>query len=75
MLIRGESRLIAAVVTRIKTFIAQDLATVDLVAWQHQRSHLESLRQKRLQQHRFRRDPEDYLLKLESKLIQFILPP
>jgi hypothetical protein len=75
MLIRGESRLIAAVVTRIKTFIAKDLATVDLVAWRHQRSHLELLRQKRLQQRRFRRDPEDYLLKLESKLIQSILPP
>lgn len=75
MLIRGESRLIAAVVTRIKTFTATDLATVDLGAWRHQRSHLESLRQTRLQQRRFRRDPDNYLLELETKLIQSILPP
>lgn len=74
MLIRGSSRLIAAVVTRIKTFTAKDLASVDLVSWRHQRSHLEELRQKRLQQRRFRRDPENYLLELEAKLIQSILP-
>lgn len=74
MLIRGESRLIAAVVTRIKTFTAGDLASVDLVSWRHQRSHLEQLRHKRLQQRRFRRDPENYLLELETKLIQSILP-
>ena len=75
LLIRGESRLMAAVVTRIKTFTATDLATADLVAWRKQRSQLELLREKRLQQRRFRRDPEDYLLKLETKLIQSILPP
>lgn len=75
LLIRGESRLISAIVTRIKTFTATDLATVDLVAWQKQRSRLELLREKRLQQRRFRCDPEDYLLKLETKLIQSILPP
>jgi hypothetical protein len=74
-LIRGSSRLIAAVVTRIKTFTAQDLAEVDLANWRHQRSHLEQLRQKRLQQRRFRCDPENYLLELETKLIQSILPP
>ncbi|MDJ0904052.1 MAG: hypothetical protein QNJ55_35215 [Xenococcus sp. MO_188.B8] len=75
LLIRGSSRLISAVVTRIKTFTATDLATVDLVAWRDQRSQLELLREKRLQQRRFRRDPEDYLLKLETKFIQSILPP
>lgn len=75
LLIRGESRLISAVVTRIKTFSATDLATVDLAAWQKQRSQLELLRQKRLQQRRFRRSPENYLLELETKLIQSILPP
>ncbi len=74
LLIRGSSRLISAVVTRIKTFTATDLATVDLVAWRDQRSQLELLREKRLQQRRFRRDPEDYLLELETKLIQSILP-
>ena len=75
LLIRGESRLMAAVVTRIKTFTATDLATADLVAWRKQRLQLELLREKRLQQRRFRRDPEDYLLKLETKLIQSILLP
>ncbi|MBE9044057.1 hypothetical protein IQ255_06510 [Pleurocapsales cyanobacterium LEGE 10410] len=73
ILIRGSSRLIAAVVTRLKTFTARDLATVDLLAWRQQRSHLESLRQTRLQQRRFRRDPDNYLLELETKLIQSIL--
>ena len=70
LLIRGESRLMAAVVTRIKTFTATDLATADLVAWRKQRSQLELLRQKRLQQLRFRRFPKNYLLELETKLIQ-----
>ncbi len=70
MIIRGSARLIAAVATRIKTFTAQDLALVDLGAWRHQRSQLESLRQTRLQQRHFRRDPDDYLLELETKLLQ-----
>ena len=74
MLIRGSSRLIAAVATRLKTFTAKDLAMVDLVAWRNQRSNLESLRQTRLQQRRFRRDPDNYLLQLETQLLQFILP-
>ena len=74
MIIRGSSRLIAAVATRLKTFTAQDLAMVDLLAWRHQRSKLESLRQTRLQQRHFRRDPDNYLLELETKLIQSILP-
>ena len=44
LLIRGESRLIAAIVTRIKTFTATDLATADLVAWRKQRSQLQLLK-------------------------------
>jgi hypothetical protein len=75
MLIRGSSRLIAAVVTGLKTFTARDLATVDLVSWQDQRSYLEQLRQTPLQQRRFRHDPNNYLLELATKLIQSILPP
>lgn len=75
LLIRGSSRLMAAVVTRIKTFTATDLASVDLVAWREKRLQLELLRQTRLQQRRFRRDPQNYLLELEAKLIQSILPP
>ena len=74
MIIRGSARLIAAVATRITTFTAQDLALVDLGAWRHQRSPLESLRQTRLQQRHFRRDPDNYLLELETKLLQSILP-
>lgn len=72
---RGESRLIAAVVTRIKTFTTRDLATVDLASWRDRRSLLEQLRHRHLQQRRFRRDPENYLLELETNLIQSILPP
>ena len=74
MFVTGSARLIAAVATRIKTFTAQDLALVDWGAWRHQRSQLDSLRQNRLQQRRFRRDPDNYLLELETKLIQSILP-
>lgn len=74
MFISGSARLIASVATRIKTFTAQDLALVDWGAWRHQRSQLDSLRQTRLQQRRFRRDPDNYLLELETQLIQSILP-
>ena len=69
MIIRGSARLIAAVATRIKTFTAQDLALVDLGAWRHQRSQLESLRQTRLQQRHFCRNPDNYLLELKTKLL------
>ena len=74
LLVRGSSRLMAAIVTQIKTFTATDLAKVDLIAWREQRSNLESLRQTRLQQRHFRRDPDNYLLELETKLLQSILP-
>ncbi len=36
--------------------------------------NLESLRQTCLQQRHFRRNPDNYLLQLETKLIQSILP-
>ena len=75
LLIRGSSRLIAAVATRLKTFTASDLAAVDLAAWRDQRFQLEQIREKYLQQRRFRRSPDTYLLELETKLIQSILPP
>ncbi len=74
MFVTGSARLIAAVATRIKTFTAQDLALVDWAAWRYQRSQLDSLRQTHLQQYRFRRDPDNYLLELETELLQSILP-
>ena len=61
----------------LNLFFANELCRLDLVdwgAWRHQRSLLESLRQTRLQQRRFRRDPDNYLLELETKLLQSILP-
>lgn len=75
LLVRGESRLIAALATKIKTFTGGDLVQLDWSAWRQKRSEMEQLRHNRLQQRRFRLQTETYLAELETKLIQSILPP
>ena len=73
--VRGSSRLIAAVGTKLKTFSSSDLAEVDQDQWQKIRSELKQINHSRIQQRRFRRNPDAYLESLENDLLQLILPP
>ncbi len=71
---RVSVRLIAAVATRIRTFSAKDFATVSHLRWQVVRCELQTHQLKRDQQRRFRRDPDGYLIELESRFLQLALP-
>jgi hypothetical protein len=74
LVLRGSVRLVAAVATRQRTYMAADLARVDRAAWQQCRQQLEQRRQRRVQRCRFRRDPQAYLHRLEELLHQSGMP-
>ena len=73
--ISGSSKIVAAIATKLKTFSAIDLATIDRDKWRQKRQEIKKLRQSRLQQRHFRKEPDNYLTKLETELLQAILPP
>lgn len=73
--IRGPVRLVAAVATRCRTFVPEELAPRRTESWQELRATLEERRQTRTLGRRFRRDPEAYLTKLEAELVKLTLPP
>lgn len=74
LILRGSVRLIALVATRIQTFTVKEFATVSSENWQNVRSELQKHHFNRLQQRRFRRDPDAYLAELEAKSLQLTLP-
>ena len=74
LVVRGSVRLIALIATRARTFTLKDFGVISVAAWQSVRSELWQHHQKRLQQRRFRRDPDQYLAQLEAKLHQLTLP-
>lgn len=75
LVLRGPVRIVAAVATRLRSFSAADLATADVDAWRSLRAELDRRRLKRVQQRRFRRDPEAYLANHETRLVKLTLPP
>ena len=75
LVLRGPVRIVAAVATRSRSFSSADLASVDPDAWRSLRAELEQRCQQRVQQRRFRQDPEAYLANLEARLVKLILPP
>ena len=60
---------------KLHTYSAVDLAPEHVSAWQALRQTRETRRQQRTLRRRFRRDPVSYLAKLETNLLQLILPP
>lgn len=74
LVLRGSVRLIAAVTTRIRTFVVEEFATVSRERWQDVRSQLQKHQLKREKQRRFRRAPNEYLADLESQFLQLALP-
>ena len=75
LVIRGSVRIVAAVMTRLRPFTADDLVPQSIYAWQSLRTELATARHKRTLQRRFRQNPETYLADLEQRLDQLILPP
>jgi|TARA_B100002003_G_scaffold200890_1_gene192406 hypothetical protein len=75
MVVRGSVRLVASMATRVRTFGAEELRPEDMDDWRELRAGLESRRETRRQQLRFRRDPQGYLSALEDALVQLTLPP
>jgi hypothetical protein len=74
LVIRGSVQIVAAIATQIRSFTAQDLATVSIAAWQSIRIELHHHQHKRNQQRYFRRSPATYLANLEQKFLQLSLP-
>ena len=73
--VRGSCRLIAAIANKLKTFKDSDLAQVNIKQWRKVRSELKRINHSRIQQRRFRQNPDVYLESLENDLLQLILPP
>lgn len=75
MVLRGSVKIVASVATRLRSFTGKELRPVDPVAWSSLRKQLDSRRETRRQQLRFRRNPDRYLRRLEARLVQSVLPP
>jgi hypothetical protein len=75
LVIRGSVRIVAAVMTRLRPFSADDLVPPSITQWQSLRAALATARRKRTLQRRFRQNPDTYLADLENRLVQLILPP
>jgi hypothetical protein len=74
LVVRGSVRLVAGLMTRLGEATADDLAPVDVLAWQELRQELGQREAARVQQRRFRRDPPGYLKHLETLARQSGLP-
>jgi hypothetical protein len=74
LVLRGSARLLARLANGQREVTAADLAAADRERWRKLRAELEERRQRRVERHRFRREPEAYLRELEAKLIQSGLP-
>ena len=75
LVLNGSVCVIAAAATRLHTYSAAELAPENVSAWRELRQARETRRQQRTLRRRFRRDSVSYLAKLETNLLQLILPP
>jgi hypothetical protein len=75
LVVRGSVQIVAAIATQIRSFTADQLATVSIAAWQFVRQDLNHHQHKRNQQRHFRRSPATYLANLEQKFLQLSLLP
>lgn len=75
LVLRGSARIVAAIATRQKADRHADLAGADREAWRVKRADLAERRQRRIERHQFRQDPDAYLRHLEEKFNQSALPP
>ena len=69
LVIRGSVQLASAIATALRPFSAEDLAQVCVDTWLSLRSDLQKQQLHRIEQLRFRRNPDAYLAVLESQLL------
>lgn len=69
LVIRGKVQLASAIATALYSFTAQDLAQVSVQTWQQLHSDLRQHQLTRIEQLRFRRNPQAYLTTLEKLLV------
>lgn len=69
LVIRASVQLASAIATKIRTFTPEDLAQVCVDSWLELRSDLQKHQLNRIEQLHFRRNPQDYLVSLESMLL------
>ena len=69
LVLRGSVQLVACVATQIRTFHAEQLASISIPEWRKLRSRLQQHQINRVKRLRFRRSPVDYLASLESQLL------
>ena len=69
LVIRGSVQLASAIATALHSFNAEDLAQVCVRTWQELRSDLRQHQLNRVEQLRFRRNPQLYLAALEALLL------
>jgi len=74
LVVRGQVRVVAAVVAHTQSFDAVALRPADLQAWQDLRQTLVRRQEARCAKRRFRRDPDAYLAALEDALFKESLP-
>ncbi|MDR9894512.1 transposase [Aetokthonos hydrillicola Thurmond2011] len=69
LVIRGTVQLASAIATALHSFSSEDLAQVCVQTWQQLRFDLRQHQLSRIEQLRFRRNPEAYLANLETLLV------
>jgi len=69
VVVRGSVRVITAVVTKERSFSAEELRPSDYQRWRDLRAHLQQCEETRRRQFRFRKDPVAYLAALEAQLL------
>jgi hypothetical protein len=74
LVLRGAARVLAGAATRQRGYAAAELGKADRPRGADRRQALEERRQRRVQRHRFRRDPKAFLWHLEEQLSQSGLP-
>jgi len=70
LVVRGSVRVVAVVSSQDYHFNGSDLAPRDLAQWRMLRKQVEYRHEARREHHRFRKNPEHYLLALEEQLSQ-----
>jgi hypothetical protein len=74
LVVRGPVRVVTALALRRQCFLPRALALQDPGAWYTMREQLDSRREARRKQFRFRKDPAAYLAALEEILLKRSLP-
>jgi hypothetical protein len=74
LVVQGSVRVVASLATRLRPEEGLTLRTGYVEDWRRLRAELDRRREARRKQRRFRRDPADYLSKLENRCLKLSLP-